>query len=349
MKNKRPEKLIAFSFGSIGEFLMLLNICQFIKNSNPDFKAIIFCTKSLDFLKEISSQYDFVEIRSLDLSSLFSVVFKKGIRNSAILSPFTFGDMPRKIIFTEKLLGFFTSSTVLGFSGLNYGDNIKKSDISYDLSIDFDLNKMFYKNVLDLLKKAEFSFNETNLSYNYRKNYPKNLRDNYIVVHIMASNEKRSLPIYRWRNIISRLVENGIPVYLTGSKTDSESISVLSSEINGVYNLAGLLSFDELASLIEGSRAFVGVDTGITHLAGVLGVSGVIIGNNSNPTWLPYYNKKLKVMTNNERCTCNKDKKGNCLVEVSGKKYLKCMYDLKDDDIVSEIKNIYEKNIVNHK
>ena len=349
MKNNNSDKLIIFSFGSIGEFLMLLNICCFIKKSNPNFDAIIFSTKNHSLLKEMAGMYDFISIKPLRFKNLFKFLLCGEGRRSTILMPFTFGDMPKKILFVSKIIKLFSRAKIIGFSGLDYGNHIKKSDVSFDESMLFDLSKLFYKNILSLLDKSGFRYVESNLFYLYKKQLKNNFEKDYIVMHITASNSKRSLPFTRWRIILNELNKHNIPVYFTGSFADRKNIFEVTNGFNNAHNFAGQIDFYQLADLIYNCRVFVGVDTGITHLAGVLGVSGVIVGNNSNPTWLPYYNKNFKILTNNSRCTCTKDKDGDCLVEVDGKKYARCMYDVPDELIIKEIKNQYEKNIIHNK
>lgn len=157
----------------------------------------------------------------------------------------------------------------------------------------------------------------------------------YIAIHPFAANPKRSLSKERWRTLIAAVSEK-YPVVLTGSESDRQDLEWLSTGFSNVKVAAGL-PIKETAYVLEHALRYVGVDTGITHLAGVLGLDSVVVGNNSNPTWLPTYNRNARILVESSHCTCTGDKGGNCIVVVDNNEYYRCMYEVPDAVILAAV------------
>jgi hypothetical protein len=56
------------------------------------------------------------------------------------------------------------------------------------------------------------------------------------------------------------------------------------------------LSAREAVSLLVSARAYVGVDTGMTHLAAHLGVPAVVLGHYANDSWMPTYSPTVRLV-----------------------------------------------------
>jgi ADP-heptose:LPS heptosyltransferase len=95
--------------------------------------------------------------------------------------------------------------------------------------------------------------------------------------------------------------------------------------------------FAQTAALIRDADLYLGVDSGLTHVAGVLGVRSVVIGNLSNPTWLPRYNPYAVILTESKNCVCSGDRNKDCFYEVNGERFFRCMLDVTDEQIESAI------------
>ena len=63
-----------------------------------------------------------------------------------------------------------------------------------------------------------------------------------------------------------------------------------------VEGTKGECTMRELAALIENSLLYIGVDTGITHLAALLRARSLVIAHDGTPHWLPYYNENAVIL-----------------------------------------------------
>jgi heptosyltransferase-3 len=101
----------------------------------------------------------------------------------------------------------------------------------------------------------------------------------------------------QWRELAAWLKAKGIAVVLSGSSDPQELLYVnefadfLGRHTGNLHplNLAGKLTFSQLALLLERATLYVGPDTVTTHLAAAVGVPTVALFGPSNPVkWGPW-------------------------------------------------------------
>jgi len=96
--------------------------------------------------------------------------------------------------------------------------------------------------------------------------------------------QARIWPLSRQRELIGRLLESGLQVALVGSGASSEACRTLVQELDGrVKDFSGQLSLEETAGVIAGARVFLGNDSGLTHLANLLGTPVVGLFGPTDP------------------------------------------------------------------
>jgi ADP-heptose:LPS heptosyltransferase len=93
----------------------------------------------------------------------------------------------------------------------------------------------------------------------------------------------------------------------------------------------------EVGGLIEHGQLYVGVDTGPTHIAGVLGATSVVLAHQNEPTWLPSYNPNATLIWNKEKCVCRVQGEV-CVVSEDGELYRRCVYYIPDEEIQGAIR-----------
>ena len=163
----------------------------------------------------------------------------------------------------------------------------------------------------------------------------------YIVVHPFAANPIRSLPPPRWQELFD-FITSTYPEYqlvISGGPSDrTEALAFIRSKYKQVFFTEDIIAtFLPKIGLIDNVALYIGVDTGPTHLAAHLGVPTIVIGNNSNPCWLPTYNRDVVVLMHLEHCTCTSDKGGNCRETIDGKVYYRCMVEITQAEINQHI------------
>lgn len=163
----------------------------------------------------------------------------------------------------------------------------------------------------------------------------------YIVVHPFAANPIRSLPKVRWQDLFD-FITNTYPGYqliISGGPSDREAaLAFIRPNYKNVFFTEDIITtFLPKIGLIDHAALYLGVDTGPTHLAAHLGVPTIVVGNNSNPCWLPTYNPEVTVLMHLEHCTCTSDKGGNCRETIDGNVYYRCMIEITQEEIKQNI------------
>ena len=108
-------------------------------------------------------------------------------------------------------------------------------------------------------------------------NRNKNSKVPYIVVHPSRSWPNRTLDIAVWTTVVRHLLQLNYDVYIVGSSRDTFVHPTLNITTTGkLFDVRGLLNLHQIVHLINYARCFVGMDSGLLHLAGT--TSTPIIG-----------------------------------------------------------------------
>lgn len=115
----------------------------------------------------------------------------------------------------------------------------------------------------------------------------------YVLIHAFPMWRYKRLPLDTWKKLATHLHRRGFRVILSGGAALQERayIQDLAQSLapTPVVDLAGQLSFAELAELLTSCRCYVGPDTAVTHLAAACGTPTVAIYGPTNPVkWGPW-------------------------------------------------------------
>lgn len=322
-----PKRLIVISFGAIGDALMLLALLDAVHAAYPKTALHFFAARNGSVPKAVGGEYGFVTFSDLKTLSGIKNAFLLAASRNMVLVPPSFGKVPLHIKGFALLLSRVPGSRAVGFrddTGFN----------PYHRACSYDSQSLAYENFRRSLA-PEFLLDAKVPRYRPRPEphlFPRLqlAQGAYVVLHPFAANPKRGLPLRRWRSLVAHLHKTypHLSVVVTGSAGDASAAQDIARA--GARSLAGALSLSETAALVGNAALYIGVDTGITHLAALMRVPSVIVGNRSNPSWLPAYNENARILTKDGPCGCMGDKRGNCAVVEDSKEYFRCAYDVSD-------------------
>ena len=112
----------------------------------------------------------------------------------------------------------------------------------------------------------------------------------FLAVHPGSGSEKKNWPEAQWVELLKRIAgETAWPVLLVGGEAEGERLQRLSSLIPiARLQVALHQPLPELAGRLAGGRAFLGHDSGITHLAAAVGLPGLALWGETNADiWRP--------------------------------------------------------------
>jgi ADP-heptose:LPS heptosyltransferase len=109
----------------------------------------------------------------------------------------------------------------------------------------------------------------------------------YVVVHVERSGRWKIWPADRMEDLVGRLREQGVTVFLVGARGDRPLAREIARR-TGAHALHGALDSEELAALIAGARVFVGCDSGPAHVASAVGTPALLLFGGTRPErWGP--------------------------------------------------------------
>lgn len=112
----------------------------------------------------------------------------------------------------------------------------------------------------------------------------------WLAAHPGSGSPRKNWPEAKWAELLSRLAaETNFNVLLIGGEAEGSRCERLAATLpSDRVHLAQNLPLVELASRLRSCTAFIGHDSGITHLAAALDLPGVVLWVSSNETiWHP--------------------------------------------------------------
>lgn len=323
---------MVISYGAIGDFVMLLYFLVSLRVQRTEStRYIVLTTKNAALLRDIAGAYDFIEIIPITFSALVKLWLRAGLKRNLVIIPPTFTDTPSAVGMIAKI--FALRGILAGFVSCAKTPHL-------DIHIPFKTHKPMHEQFNSLVEKLGYQKAQPpQLHFSEEASLREKIFGQYIVVAPFASNPGKSLPPERWQKLFTYLQETYPQknIILVGGHADKNTAEMYLSGREHLYNYCGV-PFAQLVSLLRGASCFIGVDSGLTHVAGVLHVPSVIIDNLRAVTWLPTYNPKAIILTEKKHCVCNGDKTGgDCNYVINGVSYLRCMYDVSDERITDAI------------
>jgi ADP-heptose:LPS heptosyltransferase len=346
MKNKFDNIFYIYG-GAIGGLTLAIHFLESAReNLGENTNYIILVPKNTSAYDLILKKYPHIKLiefgKRLSFQN-FLFITKQFLKSNLIITAPSFGS----VRLLNKLFGRFMAlkkeSMFVGFK--NDRDSFT---FLYKNIFDKPIEQTFYKTVPKILENFGMNIKRKPIiEFDTNKDIDQKFKEmgDYMIIHPYGANLKRSFPAYRWNALLTKIIDLDIEykIIFTGSVEDTSLIKKIIDNRDGVIDLSGKTNLNELMHLINNSKLFIGVDTGITHLASLFQKDVIEIGNWSNPAWLASYSDKTTVLINRENCICNGDKTGECEYIIEGQKYFRCLFDIKDDDVLNEIKNKLSK------
>ncbi|HXP62930.1 MAG TPA: glycosyltransferase family 9 protein [Dongiaceae bacterium] len=101
----------------------------------------------------------------------------------------------------------------------------------------------------------------------------------YLALMPGSGSPEKNWPESNWADFLARLIdETGFDLLLVGAEAEAERLQRLGAALPPArFRLAQGLPLAELGSLLQGCAAFIGHDSGISHLAAALGLPGIVL------------------------------------------------------------------------
>ena len=121
---------------------------------------------------------------------------------------------------------------------------------------------------------------------------------NQLAVHPGSGSERKNWPQENWKELLhSLLAATPVNVLLVGGEAEGNRLQQLASRLPAErIQLAQNLPLAELANRLQSCKAFVGHDSGISHLAAAVGLPGLVLwGETVEAIWRPK-NERVQIL-----------------------------------------------------
>ena len=97
------------------------------------------------------------------------------------------------------------------------------------------------------------------------------ISESFSIVHVGASFSTKRIPDSCWQAVTSELSKDGKVLVLWGNREEQLRAEMVSSLSPNVMTTKQMLSISAVAAVLEKADAYIGQDTGVTHLAAAVG------------------------------------------------------------------------------
>ncbi len=338
---KTSPHFLTVLFGPIGDTLMAIALCDDILRLAPESTFLFLTRRNAKFIKELTASYPSIEVRQIP-EGLRAIPFFISILSKrwTLLTLGVTGVYSLRIKFFFLALKLLPGNRTIGFNDRLPG---VRGWLPLQTVIQFD-ERYIIDNFRRLLC---FVFDEEELKgvagraprVILAERMPKGftyVAGQYIAVNPFGSNTTKSWPKERWIVLLAKIVQKypAYPLVLIGGPREKEDIIEIAKEVPHTEAMPSLPLL-EAAYVIDKAALYIGVDTGPTHIAGVLQQKSLMINHFMFPAWRPTYNPNARSLANSKRCTCNSGEP--CTVVVQGVTHSTCMYDIGDEFVVDSV------------
>ncbi len=309
----KPERIIISRTDSIGDVVLTLPICGWLKEKFPSAK-LIFLGKN--YTREIVTCYNVIDefISLEELSALPLLERINRMKADVILHVFPNKEMaslakkariPMRIGTSHRVFHLLTCTHRLNFSR-------KKSDL-HESQLNFELLKPLGLTIIPPIQEINNYLNHFQVPNEELPDFLTKLNlDNTIILHPKSQGSALEWPIEKYLELSKGLVENGKIVCFTGTEKEGELFRDKIPFDKNIIDTTGKLTLNQLIKLCAITEGLVACSTGPYHLSAVYGKKAIGLFSSRKPIhpgrWKALgLNSKAIVFDEN----CKKCKKGN--------------------------------------
>ncbi|MES2565229.1 MAG: glycosyltransferase family 9 protein [Bacteroidota bacterium] len=296
MANKKA--LIFFSAG-VGDAVLLVPLVNELKKQNYRVTGLFTSPYHCESIFQNTDLFDSIEIRKNKFALFLYSILNIKSYNKVFLNHFSFS---RSSISIATLLGKSVLTNYLSASVLPSSVKVVKPMPDTHDALQ---NVYLYDSTFDL-SRLDF-----NINYRHLEKNKFNLPETYCVVQVSAANNKapyKNWPLTNWLQLFKHLqiILPGTQLVVLGDHNET----VLNDQLNNasIISLIGKTNLSDVMDILSNSQFYIGLDSGLMHMAVALDKPTFTIWGASNPVLYGYewMGKKHKLVSLNLSCApCN--------------------------------------------
>ncbi len=330
MQHMNSSRFITVLFGSLGDTLMALALYDDILTVAPDATLLILMRRNVGMVRELAREYPGIEVREIpDGVQILPFAARILWQRDWTLLMLGLGSS-----FSWRYQLFFRALRACGSKTIGFYFPFLSVRIGY--RIDHSMIENFRSLLPYALPEWRRTVRPPTIKLPKDEPHDFPAAGTYIIVHPFGASIAHTLPPRRFRILFAHLARehSDKTVVLTGTPAERVRLEELVQDLP--VRIRTDLSMTQLVWVLDHTALYIGIDTGVTHLAGVLRQKSLIIRHCSDPSWTPTYNPNARILLNSVHC--NPDDPTHCLlIQEDGASYRQCAYDISDKLILDSV------------
>jgi len=291
---KKFESAILFQNGAIGDFLMSIFLAELLKKSGCVDHIFIVVPRNYDLLNGLLGNYPYISAVKVSRRTGWFQLLKIIRRPCLVVLQPALGEIPLRV----KLIGWFISRGY-GSEFVGFQDKSTLCKALFSKTLVYQTDHLYSENIQNVVRSlgAPVLVQAPQLKLAPYLDQIKEWRLHqkpYMVFHPGASVRERSFTTQAAREVVTYVLEKNpeMHVVLSGSETDRQWIEEITKSIQKEDRIITAIgwSLHKLAALIQSAEFYLGIDTGITHLACFVQARVIVAAHcGTAANWLPFY------------------------------------------------------------
>ncbi len=333
MAQKELHKIIISRTDSIGDVMLTLPICVWLREHYPEAELIFlgrtYTESVVSCFTSIDRFLNWDELQNLPLSAKMSSMNADCIihvfprREIAVLAKKA--KIPLRIGTAHRTFHFLNCNSRVNFS--------RKKSILHEAQLNFELLRPLGLQSIPSLNDLQ---NQASNFVVPKVNMPTFLKDinwdKAIVLHPKSQGSALEWPLENYVDLANLLVADGYAVLLTGTEKEGELFRHLFQLGDSLIDSTGKLKLNELIFVLSNVKALVACSTGPLHISAMLNKKSVGLFSMRKPIhpgrWKPLGMNSISLVFDEKCPTCAKGVICQCLRKIPVNEVRNALLDL---------------------
>lgn len=324
MKNINPNRIIISRTDSIGDVVLTLPLCIWLKKEFPKAKLVFLCRA---YTQNVVSCFKVIdEILVLEeLISLNTAARNERLKADVIIHVFPNKRVARWARTAKIPLRIGTSHRWFHWLTCNYKVSFtRKNSPLHEAQLNFFLLKPFgFSSIPD------FSSINSVAAYLTKPSQTTTTDKPYIILHPLSQGSALDYPLQHYVHLAEALVKLGYSVYVSGTSNEGKRIGTAFDHLAGVINVCGKFTLNEFIVFIQGAKALIACSTGPLHIAGIYNIKAIGLFTSRKPMhpgrWKPLGDLAVSLEYDQNCQTCAKGQPCACIEQIKVEDIIKAI------------------------
>ena len=280
MSSRYHKRALVFFSAGVGDALLLVPLVNELKKNDYKVTGLFTSKYNCESIFENTDLFDAIEIKKNKLSLITFSVLNLRKFDAVFLNHFSFC---KSHLILSTLFGKHIYTNYKEFTSAQSSNSIHF--IEPKVNTHDALQHLFLLNSKATLQDLDF-----NINYKPYQNNSFNLPSNYIVIQASSANNNapyKNWAFQNWLHLFKHL--SSTTIVLLGDHTETHlNEAINTSDFPNVISLIGKTTLNDVMEIIYHSNYYIGLDSGLMHIAVALNKPTFTIWGASNPKLYGY-------------------------------------------------------------